>query len=91
MSFKATEWAWEQPLDGRKKLLLLAIAHEANKSDACSVPQERLADSCRCSARAPVGILSVPTQVGTLLTLSSTTVTLPAALSELSSVMERSP
>jgi MarR-like DNA-binding transcriptional regulator SgrR of sgrS sRNA len=51
MSFKATEWAWEQLLDGRKKLLLLAIAHEANRSGACSVGQEHLADRCRCSVR----------------------------------------
>jgi MarR-like DNA-binding transcriptional regulator SgrR of sgrS sRNA len=51
MSSKATEWAWEQPLDGRKKLLLLAIAHEANRSGACSLTQERLAEHCRCSVR----------------------------------------
>ncbi len=41
----------EQPLDGPKKLLLLAIAHEANRSGACSLTQERLAEQCRCSVR----------------------------------------
>jgi CRP-like cAMP-binding protein len=42
---------WEQLLDGRKKLLLLAIAHEADGSGACSVTQERLAEYCDCSVR----------------------------------------
>jgi hypothetical protein len=40
ISTKATAWALEQPLEGRKKLPLLAIAHEANRSGACSLSQE---------------------------------------------------
>jgi len=32
-------------------MLLLAIAQEANRSGACSLTQERLADRCRCSVR----------------------------------------
>ena len=53
MSSRACEWARAQPLSGRKKQLLLAIAHEADRSGtgACSVTQERLAEYCGCSVR----------------------------------------
>ena len=52
MSSKATEWASEQPLDGRKKQLLLAIARAVDETGACrSVTQEALAASCGCTVR----------------------------------------
>jgi Helix-turn-helix domain len=51
LEFQGYSVGRRQPLDGRKKILLLAIAHEAKRSGACSVTQERLADRCRCSIR----------------------------------------
>jgi predicted ArsR family transcriptional regulator len=52
MNSKATEWASEQPLDGRKKQLLLAIARAVDETGACrSVTQDDLAASCGCTVR----------------------------------------
>jgi hypothetical protein len=52
MSLKATAWAWEQPLDGRKKQLLLAIARAVDETGSCrSVTQDDLAISCGCTVR----------------------------------------
>jgi predicted ArsR family transcriptional regulator len=52
MRFKATAWAWEQALTGRKKQLLLSIARAVDKTGACrSVTQEALAASCGCTVR----------------------------------------
>ena len=50
MSGKATEWAWEQPLSGTKKLLL-AVAREVDKRGKCRATQEQLAQHCGCSVR----------------------------------------
>ena len=48
----ATAWAEQQPLTARKKLLLMAIAHETDKSGTCrSLTQEDLAASCDCTVR----------------------------------------
>jgi hypothetical protein len=86
MSFRATECAWAQPLDGRKKLLLLAIAHEADKSGtgACRATQERLAEYCGCSVRQ---VRRLPTAYGdltavvlALLTLASVQTESPLAI-----------
>ena len=52
MGSTATAWAWEQPLDGRKKLLLLAIALAVDETGSCrSVTQDNLAASCHCTVR----------------------------------------
>ncbi len=50
-SLKATEWAWQQPLTGTKKLLLLAVAREVDKHGKCRATQEQLAEYCGCSVR----------------------------------------
>jgi hypothetical protein len=52
MSFTTTGWASEQPLSGRKQLLLLAIAQAVDETGACrSVTQAALAASCGCTVR----------------------------------------
>jgi hypothetical protein len=52
MSAKATAWACEQKLMGRKKQLLLAIARAVDETGACrSVTQDELAASCACTVR----------------------------------------
>ncbi len=52
MSLTATEWAGRQPLNGRKKLLLLAIANAVDETGACrTVTQDNLAASCSCTVR----------------------------------------
>jgi predicted ArsR family transcriptional regulator len=52
MSAKATAWACEQKLTGRKKRLLLSIARAVDETGASrSVTQESLAASCGCTAR----------------------------------------
>ena len=52
MSSSATAWASQQPLDGRKKQLLLAIARAVDDTGSCrSVTQDDLAASCGCTVR----------------------------------------
>jgi Helix-turn-helix domain len=52
MSSTATAWAWEQPLTGRKKQLLLTIARAVDETGSCcSVTQDGLAVSCGCTVR----------------------------------------
>jgi predicted ArsR family transcriptional regulator len=52
VSSTATRWAQEQPLSGRKKQLLLAIARAVDETGGCrSVTQEALAASCGCTVR----------------------------------------
>ena len=52
MSAKATAWACEQKLMGRKKQLLLAIARAVDDTGSCrSVTQDDLAASCGCTVR----------------------------------------
>jgi predicted ArsR family transcriptional regulator len=52
MSSSATAWAWEQPLTGRKRQLLLAIARAVDETGACrSVTQDDLAASGGCTVR----------------------------------------
>jgi hypothetical protein len=52
MSSTATAWAREQPLTGRKKHILLAIARAVDETGACrTVTQESLSASCGCTVR----------------------------------------
>ena len=52
MSARAIAWAEQQPLTGRKKQLLLAIAREVDETGACrSATQEALAALCGCTVR----------------------------------------
>jgi hypothetical protein len=52
MSLKAAVWAEAQPLSGRKKQLLLAIASAVDETGACrSMTQDDLAASCGCTVR----------------------------------------
>jgi predicted ArsR family transcriptional regulator len=52
MNVAATTWAEQQPLKGRKRMVLLAIARAVDETGACrSVTQEALAASCACTAR----------------------------------------
>ena len=52
MMSRASEWALAQPLVGRKKQLLLAIACAVDETGACrSVTQDELAASCACTVR----------------------------------------
>jgi predicted ArsR family transcriptional regulator len=52
MNVTATAWAEQQPLTGRKKQLLLAIACAVDETGACrSMTQESLAASCGCTVR----------------------------------------
>ena len=52
MSDRATAWAEHQPLDGRKKQLLLAIARAVDETGSCrSVTQDDLAAACGCTVR----------------------------------------
>ena len=52
MSAKATAWACEQKLMGRKKRLLLATARAVDETGSCrSVTQDDLAASFDCSVR----------------------------------------
>jgi predicted ArsR family transcriptional regulator len=52
MSVTATAWAEQQPLTGRKKQLLLAIARAVDDTGSCrSVTQDDLAASCGCTVR----------------------------------------
>jgi hypothetical protein len=52
LSFKATNWAQQQPLTGRKKQLLLAIGRAVDDTGSCrSVTQDDLAVSCGCTVR----------------------------------------
>ena len=52
MSLKPAGWAEAQPLSGRKKQLLLAIARAVDETGSCrSVTQEALAASCGCTVR----------------------------------------
>jgi hypothetical protein len=52
MSLKAAKWAEAQPLTGRKKQLLLAIARAVDETGACrSITQDGLAASCGCTVR----------------------------------------
>ena len=48
----ATAWASQQPLVGRKKQLLLAIARSVDETGSCrSVAQDDLAALCGCTVR----------------------------------------
>jgi predicted ArsR family transcriptional regulator len=52
MRHQASEWADRQPLTGRKKQLLLAIARAVDETGSCrSVTQDELAASCGCTVR----------------------------------------
>src|ERR1700730_5037344 len=52
VSSRAAEWALAQPLTGRKKQLLLAIARAVDDTGSCrSVTQDDLAVSCGCTVR----------------------------------------
>jgi len=52
VSSRAFEWALAQPLIGRKKQLLLAIARAVDETGGCrSVTQDALAASCGCTVR----------------------------------------
>ena len=52
MSVRATAWAEQQPLTGRKKRLLLAIARAVDETGFCrSATQESLAVACQCTVR----------------------------------------
>jgi hypothetical protein len=52
VSSRASEWALGQPLSGRKKQLLLAIARSVDETGSCrSVTQESLAAICNCTVR----------------------------------------
>lgn len=51
MSLAATIWAWEQPLEGTAKLVLLCIADHADAEGRCFPSVDRIADRCGISAR----------------------------------------
>ena len=52
MGLKAAGWAERQPLTGRKKQLLLAIARAVDETGACrSMTQDELAAACGCTVR----------------------------------------
>ena len=52
MNVTAIAWAEQQPLTGRKKQLLLAIARAVDETGSCrSMTQDGLAASCGCTVR----------------------------------------
>lgn len=44
MSYKATNWAYDLPLSGSKKFVLVALADMADEANSCYPGQQRLAD-----------------------------------------------
>jgi hypothetical protein len=52
VSVRVSTWAWKQPLRGTAKLVLLALADQANDSGTCWPGQETLAEKCGLSLRA---------------------------------------
>jgi hypothetical protein len=54
MSAKASLWAKEQPLTGRKKQLPLAIAHAVDETGACrALTQDALGSKIGCKGSSP--------------------------------------
>lgn len=52
MSVHATAWAWEQPVGGTQKLVLLSLADHAGENDECYPSMQRLAERCCVKLRA---------------------------------------
>lgn len=57
MGVKATNWAWEQPLGGNEKVVLLALADWARDDGLCWPGQEAIATKSRISLRTAQSIL----------------------------------
>lgn len=51
MSVRVSAWAWKQPLGGSDKLVLLALADQANDAGCCWPWQSTLAGKCGISER----------------------------------------
>jgi DNA-binding transcriptional MocR family regulator len=51
MSVRVSTWAWQQPLVGADKLVLLALADQANDAGSCWPGQATLAKKCGISER----------------------------------------
>lgn len=51
MSVRVSTWAWQQPVGGHRKLVLLAVADQANDGGVCWPSQTSLARKCGISER----------------------------------------
>jgi DNA-binding transcriptional MocR family regulator len=51
MSVRVSTWAWKQPIGGSVKLVLLALADQANDAGSCWPAQSTLAAKCGVSER----------------------------------------
>lgn len=49
MSNKAINWAWDVPVNGNRKLVLIALADHVNKNNTCWPGLDRLAQMCGIS------------------------------------------
>lgn len=49
MSVRVSTWAWKQPIGGNRKLVLLALADQANDAGCCWPAQSTLAAKCGIS------------------------------------------
>lgn len=54
MSVKASTWAWQMPLKGNEKLVLLALADHANDEGKCWPHIEKLSEKCGISRSAVI-------------------------------------
>jgi len=51
VSVRVSTWAWQQPVGGHRKLVLLAVADQANDGGVCWPSQTSLARKCGISER----------------------------------------
>lgn len=63
MSVKASTWAWEMPLKGNEKLVLLALADHADDAGQCWPGLERIAEKCGISRASVIEHLNKLTEI----------------------------
>ena len=51
MSVRVSTWAWQQPVGGHRKLVLLVVSDQANDGGVCWLSQTSLARKCGISER----------------------------------------